>query len=106
VQGSPTKIRAVKELPGTPGELNYEEKLIIIEKEEELARCGNFERIFPVRETFEQYSKYFKVQRAANLIYWRYLKMGEEQKKALVKGFLKENKKINNAIKKKKGSKK
>lgn len=82
----PSKIRPAKELAAAT-ELNEEEQTVIIEKLEEQSRCGDFERVFPLRATVDQYQKYFKAQRAPNLIWWRWLKLKREEKLAWLKDF-------------------
>lgn len=55
------KLRSVKELTTSGnGDFNEEEQLVIVEKLEELSRCGDFERIFPLKATIDNYQKYLK----------------------------------------------
>jgi len=84
-----------KKLPGTEtrkypnknvndvGDLNEEnclEKLsmddwnILFETDEENYRRGNFERIFPTKDSIDLYSKYFEFQRYNNVMVWKWLK--------------------------------
>lgn len=70
-----SKIRSVKELTSTY-DFNIEEQLVIVEICEEFSRRGNFEMVFPRKSTIEKYKKYFKVQRACNLLVWKWLKLG------------------------------
>jgi hypothetical protein len=58
-----------------------------VEKIEEFSRCGNFDRIFPVKNTFEKYVKYLKVQRPCNLLMFKWLKMKKKQKMMILKDF-------------------
>ena len=48
---------------------------------EEYCRRGNFEMIFPRKNSIEKYRKYFKVQRACNTIIWKWLKLGNSVSK-------------------------
>ena len=43
---------------------------IIAEWEEEQARKGHYELLFPTRETIESLGPYFDSQRHANLVLW------------------------------------
>ena len=47
---------------------------ILFDTDEEWYRKGTFERIFPLRENVDTYSKYFEYQRYNNLIVWQWLK--------------------------------
>jgi len=47
---------------------------ILFDTDEENYRKGNFERIFPLKENINTYSKYFEYQRYNNLIVWQWLK--------------------------------
>lgn len=49
---------------------------MIVEVCEEYSRRGNFEMIFPRKATIDKYKKYFKVQRACNILMWKWLKLG------------------------------
>ena len=69
-----SKIRSVKDIDKTT-DFNIEEQLVIVELCEEYCRRGNFEMIFPRKDTVEKYKKYFKVQRACNRIVWKWLKL-------------------------------
>ena len=70
----PGKIRSVKEIQST-FDFNTEEQLVIVELIEEYTRRGQFDLIFPRKQTVERYKKYFKVQRATNLLVWKWLKL-------------------------------
>ena len=50
--------------------LNYEEWRVLLESEEELARSGAFELIFPLRENIEFYRKFFEVDKYFNILLW------------------------------------
>ena len=80
------KIRLGKELTKNT-KFNNQEKLVIIEKLEEVSRSGQFERIFPIGSTFKKYMKYLKCRRACNIIMFRWLKMSVEEKKQVIKEF-------------------
>lgn len=44
---------------------------MLMELEEELSRCGDFECLFPVKETLEKYSKLLQVDRVNNRLTWK-----------------------------------
>lgn len=50
---------------------------VLFETDEEWYRKGDFERIFPLKDNVDAYSKYFEVQRYSNTIVWRWLKSSE-----------------------------
>ena len=52
---------------------------MIVEFIEEYTRRGQFDLIFPRKATAEKYKKYFKVQRATNLLVWKWLKLNNNQ---------------------------
>jgi tubulin polyglutamylase TTLL4 len=62
--------------------LNPYEIHILAEYEEEFYRKGHFERIFPVKETVEQYKEFFSTLHNNNLLLWKYL---ESDKSSLKK---------------------
>ncbi len=47
---------------------------IMAEFEEEQARRGHFQLIFPTRDTIESLGPYFECQRHANLVLWQYMR--------------------------------
>ena len=51
---------------------------MIVELIEEYTRRGQFDLIFPRKANVEKYKKYFKVQRATNLLVWKWLKMSNK----------------------------
>jgi len=79
-------IRPVKELSSTT-DLNAEEQLVIVEVIEEYLRRGDFEMIFPRRETVDRYKKYFKVSRSCNYLVWKWLKLNPTERIAILKDF-------------------
>ena len=42
--------------------------------EEDLEKCGDFKRIFPLKENIDAYSAYFDVVRYNNTLLWKHLK--------------------------------
>lgn len=54
--------------------LSAEDWNILFETDEENYRRGNFERIFPLKENLETYSKFFEFQRYSNIIVWQWLR--------------------------------
>ena len=42
--------------------------------EDEFHRRGHFKIIFTVKETLENYTKFFEVMRYSNILLWKYLK--------------------------------
>jgi len=54
--------------------LSAEDWNILFETDEENYRRGNFERIFPLKENLDIYSKFFEYQRYYNIIVWQWLK--------------------------------
>ena len=79
-------VRSVKELIGV-SDFNTEEQLVIVELVEEYARRAQFDLVFPRKETVEKYKKYFKVQRSCNILVWKWLKMGNQERFAVLKDF-------------------
>ena len=59
----------------TTNVFNREEQQVVVEIVEEFSRCWHYELVFPRSATVESYRKFFKVQRSANLIVWKWLKM-------------------------------
>tara|TARA_B110001450_G_scaffold123497_1_gene116349 strand:+ start:355 stop:723 length:369 start_codon:yes stop_codon:yes gene_type:complete len=57
-----------------PYQLSEEELSIIVDYEEESARLGNFERIFPLASNAQHYSRYFEHVRPSNELLVRYLR--------------------------------
>ena len=47
---------------------------IMAEFEEEQARIGHYELIFPTKDTIESLGPYFECQRHANLVLWQYIR--------------------------------
>lgn len=64
-----------------------EEQLVIVEMIEAQSRCGDFERIFPVKSTVDNYTKYFTSVRATNLIVQKWLKMKKADQLQAINGF-------------------
>lgn len=52
-------------------DLPEEEIGMLMELEEELSRAGNFERLFPTKQTIESHSRYLQTDRVNNLLTWR-----------------------------------
>lgn len=52
-------------------DLPEEEIGMLMELEEEMSRVGNFERLFPTKETIESHSRYLQTDRVNNLLTWR-----------------------------------
>ena len=46
---------------------------MLMETEEELHRCGNFERLFPTPSSIPIYSKYIQTERVNNILTWKLL---------------------------------
>ena len=55
-------------------ELTEEDIELILYSEEENARRGNFERIFPISQNIDDYVGYFEATRYNNLLLWKWLK--------------------------------
>ena len=53
------------------GDLSEDEVKVIAENQEELQRLGQFERIFPTKESIPVYEKYFEVKRVNNALTWK-----------------------------------
>ena len=51
---------------------------VLFENEEEYARKGQFQRIFPKKENIDFYSKFFESTTINNLIWWKYLNAEED----------------------------
>lgn len=51
---------------------------ILFENEEEFYRKGKFERIFPIEEKTDFYSKFFQYPRINNLIWWKLMRSKED----------------------------
>lgn len=51
---------------------------ILFENEEEFARKGQFQRIFPDKENLDFYSQFFESPGINNLIWWKYLKSDKD----------------------------
>ena len=47
---------------------------LLAECDEDSEKCGNFKRIFPLRENIDVYSEYFDVVRYNNTLLWKHLK--------------------------------
>jgi tubulin polyglutamylase TTLL4 len=56
------------------GELTEDDIELILYSEEENARRGNFERIFPISQNVDDYMRYFEAMRYNNLLLWKWLK--------------------------------
>ncbi|OMJ74452.1 hypothetical protein SteCoe_26635 [Stentor coeruleus] len=54
--------------------LSFEDLEVIAECEEDKEKCGDFIRIFPLKENIEMYSGYFEVVRYNNTLLWKHLK--------------------------------
>jgi len=54
--------------------LSAEDWNILFETDEENYRRGKFNRIFPLKENIDTYSRYFEFQRYSNIIVWQWLK--------------------------------
>ena len=65
-------IQAVKTC-GSLSDLDLpdEEIGLLMETDEELYRAGNFERLFPTKETIPVYARYLQTDRVNNLLTWR-----------------------------------
>lgn len=55
--------------------LRAEDYLVLLESEEEFLRRGNFRKVFPTVESVEQLSHCLEVERANNLLLWKYLEL-------------------------------
>jgi len=58
--------KSLSELDLTPTDLE-----ILMETEEEAARLGNFERLFPTKAAIPKYSRYLQPERVSNLLTWK-----------------------------------
>ena len=47
---------------------------LVLNFEEEFKRMGNFRRVFPNKNNFREYTKFFYKHSYANLLLWKYLK--------------------------------
>jgi len=54
-------------------QLSEKDIKLLIGLDEELRRKGNYERIFPLRSNWDQYSKYFECERYSDYLLWKYL---------------------------------
>mmetsp|Transcript_664 Transcript_664/g.556 ORF Transcript_664/g.556 Transcript_664/m.556 type:complete len:129 (+) Transcript_664:452-838(+) len=50
---------------------------LVLNFEEEFKRMGNFRRVFPNKNNFRDYTKYFYKHSYSNLLLWKYLKSGK-----------------------------
>ena len=57
-----------------PQNLNEEDKLLLLDFEEEIRRCQNFELIFPIRRQLKYYTKFFQEKRYNNYLLWNHIK--------------------------------
>jgi hypothetical protein len=48
--------------------------MVLFESEEELNRCGNFERIFPTRGLVDKMKPLFEINRYNNNVLWKHVK--------------------------------
>jgi len=55
-------------------QLTEDDMEILAEYEEEQARRGHFQLLFPTRETVDSLGPYFECQRHANLVLWQYIR--------------------------------
>lgn len=51
---------------------------MLFETCEELDRCGNWERIFPLKANIENYRGLFEFNRYNNNVIWKYLKSEQD----------------------------
>ena len=54
--------------------LSPEDWMVLFESEEELSRIGNFERIFPTRQTVDKFKPLFEINRYNNNMLWKHVK--------------------------------
>lgn len=54
--------------------LGVEDLEILADCEEDKDKCGEFKRIFPVKENIDMYAPYFEVVRYNNVLLWKHLK--------------------------------
>ena len=67
---------------------SLEEVLLLIEFEEEIARRGHFEPIFPKQSNINSYEDFFECPRHNNLLLWNYIRYGKSAYKDLIKPLL------------------
>eukprot|EP01022_Parablepharisma_sp_SALTPOND_P033621 TRINITY_DN89175_c0_g1_i1.p4 TRINITY_DN89175_c0_g1~~TRINITY_DN89175_c0_g1_i1.p4 ORF type:complete len:223 (+),score=30.54 TRINITY_DN89175_c0_g1_i1:1614-2282(+) len=53
--------------------LSEKDLKLLIGIDEESRRCGGFERIFPLRNNWQNYAKYFECQRYNDCLLWKYV---------------------------------
>lgn len=70
---SPDKNRRIQSFVDDLVDEDYE---CLADLEEENSRRGHFNRIFPLANNIDTYSKYFETSRHANTVIWNYLKLG------------------------------
>lgn len=58
----------------SPETLDEEDLNLILDYEEQIRRCENFELIFPVKKTFKKYTKFFQEKRYNNYLIWNHIK--------------------------------
>ena len=58
----------------TPETIDSNDINLLLEFEEQTRRCENFELIFPLRNNFKKFSKFFIVKRYNNYLLWNHLK--------------------------------
>ena len=67
--------------------LTEDESDMILDLEEEQARCGRYERIFPIESSMESYSKFFEFTRYENTLLMLYLRSPQEVKERLLREY-------------------
>ena len=70
---SPERYKRLREFTES---INDEDFELIADMEDENMRKGHWNRIFPLANNIDAYSKFFEVQRHANSVLWTYLKLG------------------------------
>jgi hypothetical protein len=58
--------------------LKAEDYMVLLESDDEFMRRGNFRRVFPTLPNVELLQPCFEVERAYNLLLWKYLEMREK----------------------------
>jgi hypothetical protein len=79
--------------------LTEDELGIIIEYEEESARLGNFERIFPLAQNAAHYAKFFEYERPSNELLAKYLKILPQHVNPQMGGTISEPEQISPGVK-------
>ena len=55
------------------GNIDEEDVQTILDFEDQIRRCSNYELIFPLSETYKNYTKFFSEKRYRNQLLWKHL---------------------------------